>query len=571
MDAARFEIQIEANSLGVDASASQLNALADRITKVSAVSTAFDKSVAASRSRLEEASAAAKVAAAALQTAEARYKELEGAANKAAKALELAKIDGDELYHFQDAVDAANAAMRDQAAVVDSLRAKSDAAAAAQTRLAGSLKTLEQQQAASAAAVKQREAADAKIREQSYAAMAAADQKRQADAAQSLARRTAALKMAAAAGAVFVAATLAGAAALTKFAIESNPAAMMRLAAASQRFTLGMKSLVSGLKFDKFLDALDDIGTLFQKGTSSANGMKVLVETLLQPLIDAAAKAGPYVKEMFKGLIYGALQVVIAVLKIRNEIFKAMSPETRNAIKSAIDQVGTLESAFKLGQVVAVALVAAAVVLTAALIALGVAELFALWPILLIVAAVAAVIAILMNWGAITTWLKEQWDGFVAFIKRIPEAWVNAAKAMIDGLVKGIKDGAAAVWKAMSDLAGGAIDAFKSKLGIKSPSAVMRLQASYTTQGFVEGIDDGLGEVESAGASMGDAAVTGAAANDNAASGGRSGSGNVINFNGPITFGSENARAAFEDFKRMLAEALGGSLIVIGGGEAPAT
>jgi hypothetical protein len=105
--------------------------------------------------------------------------------------------------------------------------------------------------------------------------------------------------------------------------------------------------------------------------------MKVLVETIMQPLIDGAAKAAPYVKEMFKGLIYGALQVVIAVLKIRNEIFKAMSPETRAAIKSVIDQVFTLENAFKVGTAGAVILAAIFVTLTVALAALAIAELAA--------------------------------------------------------------------------------------------------------------------------------------------------------------------------------------------------
>jgi phage-related minor tail protein len=191
------------------------------------------------------------------------------------------------------------------------------------------------------------------------------------------------------------------------------------------------------------------------------------------------------------------------------------------------------------------------------------------WPILLIVAAVAAVIAILMNWGAITDWLKEMWDGFVAFIKRIPGAWVDAAKAMIDGLVKGIKDGAAAVWKAMSDLAGGAIDSFKSKLGIKSPSVVMRATMQHVTDGAVLGAEDGIGEIESAGASMATAVTDGASSVKAAPSNG----GATATRSAPL-IGQVIVNANTKEDAQSIADTIVATLeraYSMSGGEAPAT
>lgn len=555
----RFDIAIEANGVGVDATADSLNALAEKVTLTSKVATSFDRAVAAVRGRLEEATNATKVTAAALSTAEARYRELETAANKAAKEVEKASLAGKDTKALSAAAEAAALKMREQAAATDALRVKADAAAASQNKLAASLKTLEGQQASEAARIKTgitKELAGATDATKKLGDAGA-------PAASKLSKALGVTKtVGLAAGAALLAMTVAavaGVAALGHFAVASNPAAMMRLTLASQRMQIGFKQLFSGLKLDGFVRGLEDIGTLFDKGTSSANGLKKLVETIMQPLLDGAAKAAPYVKEFFKGLIYGALQVVIAVLTIRNAVYKAMSPETRAQVKNLVDGVLTMENAFKAGT-------ATAIVLTAVMIGLAIAVLAATWPVLAVVAAVAAVIAILMNWGAIVDWLTEMWDGFVAFIKRIPGAWVDAAKAMIDGLVKGIKDGAAAVWKAMSDLAGGAIDAFKNKLGIKSPSVAMQVAAHYTADGYVKGLEESEDTVGEAMDSL--VSVPDAAAPSGGKAGGSSAPPTVVIHS--LTIGdSPVARKTWDEFEAMLGRAIDGVNIVLGNGAAP--
>ena len=77
---ARFDISIEAENVGVDATSDQLNTLVDRMTKANTVATKFDTVVAAARARLDETAVAASAAAQALQLGEMRYRELEGAA-----------------------------------------------------------------------------------------------------------------------------------------------------------------------------------------------------------------------------------------------------------------------------------------------------------------------------------------------------------------------------------------------------------------------------------------------------------------------------------------------------------
>ena len=563
-DAAQFDIRIDAEALGVDSSASQVSALADRITKVNSVATVFDKAVSAARARLEETATAAKAAAASLSTAETRYRELETAANKAAKEVEKASLAGNDTSALQAASTAAAAKMREQALAVDALRVKSDAAAKSQSKLAATLKTLESQQASAAAEIKKARTPINGTAE----ALDAIGAKGALDRIQKIGKGLTSVKGAgilAAAGLAAVAAVaLTATLGLAAFAVASNHAAMAKLSMATARLTLGFKNLFSGLKLDGFVRGLEDIGTLFDKGTSSANGMKALVETIFQPLFDGAAKAAPFVKEMFKGLIHGALQVVIAVLTLRNGIFKAMSPETRAQIKNVVDGVFTLENAFKAGT-------ATAIVLTAVMIGLAVAVIAATWPVLAVVAAVAAVIAIFMNWGAIVDWLTEMWDGFVDFIKKIPGAWVNAAKMMIDGLVKGLKDGAGAVVGAVKGLASSAINAFTGKDGIDahSPSRVFHMRGVWSAEGYAEGVEDMIPDVEDAAISM---AVAGTDATDSAGGSKASGSSpssdarKVVNFNGPVTFAD---RSTWPEFAAFLTQAIEGVDVLLGGGAAP--
>lgn len=74
--------------------------------------------------------------------------------------------------------------------------------------------------------------------------------------------------------------------------------------------------------------------------------------------------------------------------------------------------------------------------------------------------------------------------GFVSDFKR-------AAGNLIDGLVSGLANAKNKVVQKIKDIARGAIDTFKSWLGIKSPSKVMAEMGGYMMQGLANGIDTG--------------------------------------------------------------------------------
>jgi hypothetical protein len=575
-DAAEFNIDIHAKTVGVDASIDQVNAFADKIRATNAVATQFDTAIAAASERLKEAAGAAKVAADAVSLAETKYNELERAANKAAKELEKATQAGKDTSALKAASESAAAAMHKQASAVDELKVKATSAAAAEKKLADSMKTLQGQQAAATSEIKKANAPVDKMKN-------ALDGLGFGDKAEKLKKLTAGI------GGMHVAALLTAAAfavvaigigaaifSAAKFAVASNPEAMQRLTAASAKLSASFTKLFSGVKLDKFVAALEDVMSLFDEGTSSASAMKVLIEALLQPIFDGAAKAGPFVKEMFKGMVYGALQVAIFILKARNA-FLAMLPESvRTAVQNFTKDTFTMENAFSTGTVIMAGLAIGVGVLTVALIAMAIAELAALWPILLIVAAIALVIAAIVYWDEIIDWISGVWDDFVDGLSGLWDDMVDGAKTaatdLIAGLVNGITKGASKVVGAVKDLASNAISAFTGSDGIDahSPSRKFHMFGEWSGEGYAGGVDASTGLVADSAEGMAQAATS--SAGD--ATGGTSkkgGAGTSITIHNLNIGNGEVAESNWQRLKQMLLDEFEGVAITIGGGEAPST
>ena len=65
----------------------------------------------------------------------------------------------------------------------------------------------------------------------------------------------------------------------------------------------------------------------------------------------------------------------------------------------------------------------------------------------------------------------------------------QAGKDLIQGLINGIGSMGSALKNKAGDLAGGAVDAIKGKLGIASPSKVMRQVGVWTGEGLIQGVE----------------------------------------------------------------------------------
>ena len=559
-DGARFDIDIQAKSLGVDASTDQLNELAAKIEGVGVVATKFDTVVAAATKRLAEVSTVAASAASALGEAQSRYAGLEREADRAAKALEKATAAGAsaaKLDKLRVQAESTAAAMHKQAGVVSELEAKSKTANAQQSKLAASLKTLEG---------RQRTAADAA--------------KKGAKASDVSASKLAAMGKAGALAAAAIVVGVAGAVvAMGKFALASNPMAMMRLNIASQRLQFSFMKLFRGLDLSKFLGGIDRLGALFDTTNASGQALKLAIETVMQPLFDAVGKAEPYVAEFFKGIIHGALRVYIAILRLEIAILKAMSPETRAEVKKLVDKVFTLENAFALGTAAGVALAVVLGVIALAMLGIAVSVAVAMVPFFIFWGVVYGIVEAITHAGAIVGWFKKKIGSMADAVADVATDLWDAGANIVEGLWLGIKS----KWKIVIDKIKGLADLLpdvvKKALGIASPSKIMMQLGSFTAAGLVMGIDGGVDDVREASAGLGEAAASGAEASAAAgvgapantiASPATSAPTRTVHIEHLHIGDSSVAQSNLEAFKRACDEWLEGVSLSIGGGEVPA-
>lgn len=230
--------------------------------------------------------------------------------------------------------------------------------------------------------------------------------------------------------------------------------------------------IFSGLKIDKLLTGVSKITELFTQNTASGRALKALVEGLFNPLIDqASGPASLVLKRFFQGMIIAALQVGITILKLRNWL-RATFGDSK--IFKNIDMMSLAVTA---GKVAIYALVGA--VLLAGLVMANFAASL-MMPFIVVGALVAGI-----YYG-------------VKALGRLAVAAAEAGGNLVRGLVEGIKAGAKWVITAIENLASGAMKAFKSKLGIASPSRVALRAAIEVPRGVAVGIDAGQPEVRRA-------------------------------------------------------------------------
>lgn len=98
--------------------------------------------------------------------------------------------------------------------------------------------------------------------------------------------------------------------------------------------------------------------------------------------------------------------------------------------------------------------------------------------------------------GTIGGFFRDAWNRMVDIFSGIG-GWfaglggdlVSAGQAIIDGLLRGIQNGKDMVISKVKEIAGGAVDAVKSFLGIHSPSRVFTQIGGFMMQGWGNGID----------------------------------------------------------------------------------
>ena len=112
--------------------------------------------------------------------------------------------------------------------------------------------------------------------------------------------------------------------------------------------------------------------------------------------------------------------------------------------------------------------------------------------------------------GDVAYWLTE-----------LPGRMYDAGRAMVDGLVNGIRSGLGALRDAVTGMGASTVQWLRETLGIRSPSRVFAMLGGYVGEGFAQGIGGSAGMVGSAAGDMSDAALAGVRAAGARSGGGR--------------------------------------------------
>lgn len=309
-------------------------------------------------------------------------------------------------------------------------------------------------------------------------------------------------------------------------------------------------------------------------------GFMSLFEKLGGPMGRLMKEVQALFKEFYKGsstmkFAQGAVTKVLTVvfdimaklIRIGREVFKAALPDIKKMVNGLMPAVAQLKAVFKdantlKGLKAVFSFVASAVLFLVS----GIATL-AKWMITSIAAGMAF-IGWLGNLGSsLSGAISGVWSfvsGIIDAIMSLPGAAMEAAGNFVQGLVDGITAGAGAVIAAVTGLASGALSAFKSILGIASPSKVMAKMGGFVAEGTSQGIDKGAGKVQDSAAELGAGVAGGATKGMAAGAGGASGkSGITINGGVHLTVGSGGqsagqwAEEAFAAFMERLAGSQG--------------
>lgn len=285
-------------------------------------------------------------------------------------------------------------------------------------------------------------------------------------------------------------------------------------------------AMTRAIKIEPLLRAKAALYSLFSQSTASGRALTSLLTRMAQPLIDGMTRAYGLIKRVMQDAIIFELRAEIAYLRLRNT-WRSMLPT--DIIDRALDKLGDFQD-----EITAIS-IAIAVRAVPSLISLGASAASAaasygllalrgttqLIPMLvrgagaagaaalrfgilageaLIAAAPFIVIAV-----GVYAWIKA-WRSLKQLVQEGVDwglLWKQLKADLLGGQIgQGIIDGIAAVFsapkrliEATAGMAGQVVDAFKSKLGIQSPSKVFMRIGAEIPAGVEQGIADGQPDV----------------------------------------------------------------------------
>lgn len=253
---------------------------------------------------------------------------------------------------------------------------------------------------------------------------------------------------------------------------------LLSLDSQSARFKKNVAGLFGGLQIEGLLAALQHLIGLFDETSASGRAIKVVFESLFQPMIDGATKLEPLIARAFIKLEIWALRALIAI-----------KPHSEQILRFA-EALGVVAAV-----IVGVAAVAFTVLITPLLVLAGLtaAAIEACYQLGAALSSVASTIT--SSVGNALQWLEDRLDAVVQFFES--HSFYEIGSMLVQGLIDGIVGKGQAVVDSVTGIANGAVDAAKRALGIASPSRVFAEIGVHTAAGFSQGIDQGMPDAQS--------------------------------------------------------------------------
>lgn len=241
---------------------------------------------------------------------------------------------------------------------------------------------------------------------------------------------------------------------------------MLSLSVQAAKFKENLAQLFSGLRIEGFLRSVKSMADLFSQNTASGRALKDVLETLLQPLINATRFVGPIMKRFWQGIVIGLLEVESAILKLEIMFIRAFGPKLFKQLKGLSENAG-----------------------------------FAVFGLIESHARSAA--AGLLFFGAMAIQAGKQAKTMFDAVNKLRDVivktdWKGIAGGMVGGLVKGIEGGIKDVIRSTKKLADSATGALRDALSIRSPSKVFAELGVNVSEGMAKGIDSGAPRVSQA-------------------------------------------------------------------------
>ncbi len=179
-------------------------------------------------------------------------------------------------------------------------------------------------------------------------------------------------------------------------------------AAVNDEFNSSTKTVNTALQ-----DIKDEFNNVFIATATAGSGLGMVRDTLffVADNMESVVAVGAGLLATFglmKAIVWGA-QIAMVAYNIALGIQGAVSGAASIAIGQNAIALGAYRTAMAIGT-------AGTWLATAATTAFGVAINLGIWPITLIVAAIAGLIALFYNWDSVTAWFGKQWGRFTAFI-----------------------------------------------------------------------------------------------------------------------------------------------------------